>query len=82
MSSLKTPASRTTAFDAELFVIRLGVSKATSMDIKHIILINDSLGLVRRAVDLSVHSGQAHSLSVCSTLRSFFSGDSSHGIEF
>ena len=52
-SSLKIPASRTTAFDAELFVIRLGVSKTTSMDIKHIILVNDTLNLARIAVDLS-----------------------------
>ena len=81
-SSLKTPASRTTAFDAELFVIRLGVSKTTSMNIKHIILVNDTLGLARRAVDLLVHSGQSHSLFVCFTLRLFFSGGSSHRIEF
>jgi len=82
MSYLKTPASRTTAFDAELFVIRLGVSKTTSMDIKHIILVNDSLGLARRAVNLSVHSRQAHSIFVCFTLRLFFSGGPSHRIEF
>jgi len=42
--SSKTPAGRTTAPDAELFAIRLDVSKATSMNIKHIILITDSLG--------------------------------------
>ena len=33
VSSSKAPAGRTTAPDAELFAIRLGVSKATSMDI-------------------------------------------------
>jgi len=37
--SSKTPAGRTTAPDAELFAIRLDVSKATSMNIKHIISI-------------------------------------------
>ena len=42
MSSSKAPAGRTTAPDAELFAIRLGVSKATSMDIERIILITDS----------------------------------------
>ena len=68
MSSSKVPAGRTTALDAELFAIRLGVSKATSMDIEHIILITDSLDSARRSVDPSVHSGQAHSLAVCSVL--------------
>jgi len=52
------------------------------MDIDHIILITDSLGSARRSVDLSVHSGQAHSLAVCSALRSFFCSGSSHRIEF
>ena len=66
--SSKTPASRTTALDAELFAIRLGVSKATSMDIEHIILITDSLGSARRLVNPSVHSGQAHSLGGLSSL--------------
>jgi len=80
--SFKAPAGRTTAPDAELFAIRLDVSKATSMDIEHIILITDSLGSTRRSVDLSVHSGQAHSLAVCSALRSFFCSGSNHRIEF
>jgi len=66
--SSKAPAGRTTAPDAELFAIRLGVSKATSMDIECIILITDSLDSVRRSVDSSVHSGQVHSLAVCSAL--------------
>ena len=43
MLSFKVLANKTTAFDIELFVIRLEVSKATSMDIEYIILITDSL---------------------------------------
>ena len=46
-------AGKSTALNDELFTIRLEISKATSMEIKHIILITDSLGLTRRAVDLS-----------------------------
>ena len=46
-SSSKAPAGRTTAPDAELFAIRLGIAKATSMAIEHIILITDSLGSAR-----------------------------------
>ena len=71
--SSKTPASRTTAPDAELFAIRLGIAKATSMAIECIILITDSLGSARWAVDSSVYLEQAHSLAVCSALRLFFS---------
>jgi len=47
VSSSKAPASRTTAPDAELFVIRLGIAKATSVAIEWIILITDSLGSAR-----------------------------------
>ena len=43
----KASASRTTAPDAELFAIRLGIAKATSMAIEYIILITDSLGSAR-----------------------------------
>ena len=54
--------NRTTALDAELFATRLSVVKATSFDVKHIVIIIDSLTAARRAVDASVHSGQAYSL--------------------
>ena len=82
VSSSKAPAGRTTAPDAELFAIRLDVSKATSMDIEHIILITDSLGSARRSVDPSVHSGQAHSLAVCSALQLFFCSGPNYRVEF
>ena len=42
VSSSKAPAGRATALDAELFVIQLGVVKATSFDVKRIIIITDS----------------------------------------
>jgi len=73
MSFSKTPASKTTTSNAELFAIRLGVSKATSMDIEHIILITDSLSSDRRSVDPSVYSRQVYFLTICSALRLFFS---------
>jgi len=68
MLSSKAPAGRTTAPNTKLFTIRLDVSKATSMDIEHIILITNSLGSARKSVNLSVYSGQAHFLAVCSAL--------------
>ena len=82
VSSSKALAGKTTAPNAKLFAIRLGIAKATSMAIKYIILITDSLGSARRAVDPSVHPGQAHSLAVCSALKSFFSQGHSYRINF
>ena len=73
MSSSKVLAGRTTAPDAKLFAIRLGIAKATSMAIERIILITDLLGFARQAVDPSVYPRQAHFLAFCSALRSFFS---------
>ena len=82
MSSSKVPAGRTTALDAELFTIKLGVTKATSFNIKHIILITGSLSAARRAVDPAVHSGQAHSLAIIQTLRQFFAESPDQHIDF
>ena len=64
VSSSKAPAGWATALDTELFAIRLGVVKATSFDVKCIIIITNSLTAARRAVDASVHSSQAHSLAI------------------
>ena len=82
VSSSKAPTSRITALDAELFAIRLGIAKATSMAIERIILITDSLGSARQAVDTSVHPGQAHTLAVYFALRSFFFQGHSYRIDF
>ena len=82
ISFSKTLASRTTTPDAELFAIRLDIAKVTSMAIEHIILITDSLGSARQAVDLSVYPKQAYSLAICSALRLFFSQGHSYRIDF
>ena len=82
MLSSKASAGRTTAPDAKLFAIRLGIAKATSMAIERIILITDSLGSARQAVDPSVYPGQAHSIAVFSALRLFFSQGHSYRIDF
>ena len=82
VSSSKALASRTTVPDAELFAIRLGIAKATSMAIEHIILITDSLGSARQGVDFSVYSRQAYYLAVCSILRLFFSPGHDYRIDF
>jgi len=78
MSFSKALAGQTTAPDTKLFAIRLGIVKATSIDIEYTILITDSLGSTRKVVNLSVHSGQAHFLAVCFVLRLFFSYSLNH----
>ena len=80
--SSKAPAGRATALDAELFAIQLGVVKATSFDIKCIIIITDSLTAARRTVDASVHSGQVHSLTIVQALRGFFTNHPDRSIHF
>ena len=82
MSSSKAPAGQATALDAELFAIRLGVLKTTSFDIKRIVIITDSLTAARRAVDASVHSGQAYSLAIVQALRGFFTNHPDRSIHF
>ncbi|CAA7264639.1 unnamed protein product [Cyclocybe aegerita] len=69
-------SGRVTAPDAELnaisCVVHLAVKQANC---QHIMVFTDSMGSAHRAVDPSVHSGQAFSLSVCRTLREWFEVD-------
>ena len=64
MLSSKALAIQTTVSDDELFTIRLYIMKTTSIDIKYVILITDSLNSTSKAVgsDLFVHSKQAYFL--------------------
>jgi len=82
VSSSKAPAGQATALDAELFAIQLGAVKATSFDVKRIVIITDSLTAARRAVDASIHSGQAHSLTIVQALRGFFTNHPDRSIHF
>jgi len=82
VSSSKVPAGQATALDAELFAIQLGAVKATSFDVKCIVIITDSLAAARRAIDASVYSGQAHSLAIVQALRGFFTNCPDRSIHF
>jgi len=82
VSLSKAPIEQSTVLDVRLFAIRLDVVKATSFDIKCIILITDFLGVARRAVNAFVHLEQTYSLIVVYTLRDFFIGYSDHSIDF
>ena len=63
-------AGRVTSADAELYAIRGAVVKSVELgaSANRIIIFTDSIGSAKRAVDPSVHSGQAHSLAVCRAL--------------
>ncbi|CAA7268123.1 unnamed protein product [Cyclocybe aegerita] len=69
-------SGRVIASDAELNAIvcavRLAVKQANC---QHIMVFTDSMGLAHKAVDPSMHSGQAFSLSVCHALQEWFEAD-------
>ncbi|RXW14339.1 hypothetical protein EST38_g11512 [Candolleomyces aberdarensis] len=76
-------AGRVLSACAELFAIRSAIVRATLLeDCDHIIVFTDSMAAARRAVDPSVHSGQAHSLAVCKTLSEWFADKASRSLEF
>ncbi|CAA7267560.1 unnamed protein product [Cyclocybe aegerita] len=76
-------SGRATAPDAELNAIsctvRLAVKQANC---QHFMVLTDSMGSAHRAVDPSIHSGQAFSLSVCRALQEWFEADDLRHITF
>ncbi|CAA7270896.1 unnamed protein product [Cyclocybe aegerita] len=69
-------SGRVTAPDAELNAILCAVRLAVKQaNCQHIMVFTDSMGSAHRAVDPSVHSGQAFSLSVCRALQEWFEAD-------
>jgi len=68
----KSPTGKVTALDAELFAIRLAISKATVTGCKDIIIFTDNIPAAKRAMDTSIHSGQGHSIAMSRLLRSHF----------
>ena len=62
-------SGKVTAPDAELLALWMGVIRASLVDgVKTLYVFTSSLASARRAVDPSIHSGQAYSLVVCSRL--------------
>ncbi|CAA7270849.1 unnamed protein product [Cyclocybe aegerita] len=69
-------SGRVTAPDAELNAIACAVCLAVKQaNCQHIMAFTDSMGSAHKAVDPSVHSGQAFSLSVCRALQEWFEVD-------
>ncbi|CAA7269038.1 unnamed protein product [Cyclocybe aegerita] len=76
-------SGRVTAPDAELNAISCAVRLAVKQaNCQHIMVFTDSMGSAHRAVDPSVHSGQAFSLSVCRALQEWFEADDLRRITF
>ena len=68
---------KATASDAELAAIRFAVSKAIKQPgVDKIVVFSDSLAAMRKALDASLHSGQAHSIAICSGIRKWIGGGS------
>ena len=72
-----------TTTKAKLFVIRCGINQAVSIpNIKHIVIITDSLHTAKRIFDSSSHPYQIHSATIPQELRDFFKKDSNNCIKF
>jgi hypothetical protein len=76
-------AGRVLSLDAELFAIRSAVVQATMLNnCNHIIVFIDSLTSAQRAMDPSVHSGQALSLAICKAVNEWLAVSAVNHIEF
>ena len=72
-----------TTAKAELFAIQCSINQViTNYNIKNIIVIIDSLYIVRRIFDSSTHSYQIYSVAIFIELREFFFKDSQNYIKF
>ena len=72
-----------TTAKAELFAIYCGINQVVANhNIKHIIVITDSLYITRRIFNSSTHLYQIRSTAISSELREFFSKDSQNHIKF
>ena len=76
-------AGKVLASEAELYAIRSGVNVALRQpDVEKVVVFTDSMQQARRAVDPSVHAGQAHSLSIIRCLQPWLQESADHVIEF
>ena len=69
--------------EAKLFAIRCHINQTTQIaNINHIIIITDSIHVVKRIFNLSVHLYQIQSSTILRKLREFFGKDQNNCIEF
>ncbi|KAF5363361.1 hypothetical protein D9756_000876 [Leucocoprinus leucothites] len=65
VSHAKQASGRASSTDAELYSIRIGITKAISLQCDHIILITDCLPAAKLVVNPSIQLSQLHSIQVC-----------------
>ena len=76
-------AVNVTSTEAELFAIRYSINQATHIDnISKIIIVTDSIHVVKRIFDPSIHPFQVQSAAVLSNLCYFFNCHTNNSIEF
>lgn len=69
-------AVNVTFTEAELFTIKYGLNQAIwSTNIKHIIVITDSIYTIKKIFDSSIHLYQIQSVAISKDLREFFKRD-------
>ena len=72
-----------TTTKAELFTIRCDINQAVGIsNIKHIVVITDSLHATKRIFKSSLHPYQVHSATISQELREFFRKNNNDCIEF
>ena len=72
-----------TTAEAELFAIWYNINQAVAdPNVKHIVVITDSLHIARKIFDSSTHSYQIYSAAISMELRKFFFKDSQNCIKF
>ena len=72
-----------TSIEAELFTIRCGINQATHIDsIFKIIVVTDSIHVVKRIFNPSVHLFQVQSAAILSDLCYFFNCHTNNSIKF
>ena len=69
--------------EAELFAIRCGINQANNIpNIKHIVVITDSLHMAKKIFNSLMHPYQIHFTAISQELRDFFKKDSNNCIDF
>jgi len=69
--------------EVELVAIRCGINQSINISsISKIIVITDSLHVVRKIFNLSIHLYQKHTVAILYELRRFFSNNINNSIEF
>jgi len=72
-----------TSTKAKLFTLRCEINQAINIpNIKHIVVVTDSLHVAKNFFDTSIHLYQIHSATISWELRDFFKKDSNNCIKF